>query len=1278
MFNKRFHFLLSTFFILVTIAGYGQVNGNMVTNVQSGGGSGSTTDNGQAMVNLRTDIIPHSPEAEAMAKYGVLPVTLYSGLPSVSVPIYDLKTPNLHLPFSLSYNYNGYKPNEIPTWAGMGWSVQGGGSITRIVKGQVDESMGTNAHYDDYVNINGMVWNQSFLTQIAMKQIDPEPDVYIFNVGEYSGKFLLIKGKAYLFPYQNIQIVPYNSTGFKLTDDKGNIYLFNDYETTYQKTMSPGSYVPTHTSCWYISQVISGNKKDTVSFSYLAYTYVEPTNYIETYTINGSLGTGLNTSGHSYTAYAISGNHINALLLTSVTSRYGNIYFSPSANDRQDLNGSTGAKYLDYISITNADGSYYKQLQLNHGYFGSGYNMRLNLQSVVINQGGDLILKISQYTFQYAGATSNLPANGTTGIDMYGYYNGQDNNAMLFPAGTFTPSLYSYGNRSANMQYSQLGILNRITYPTGGYSNLVYEQNTSGSGDGPGLRIKSITSYNNDCTPRLVKQYSYGTGGGMGSGGISGSNLYANCAQYNITTYIAGIKSALSEFSDEQFYYSAVDEMTQDYKQGKTHYTYSSKGGIQDDVKLMSQTEYKFNGTGYSPVKDVTYQYSTTVKNNFSATEVLPVTVIGTVCSGCMGCYELQSPDPTQAADLLTIYGTTNNSSMQSNYTVISSEKHTEYDNLGQATLQNTTNYYYDNPSHIYPTRLITINSKGQQLTTYLKYPLDYTLGQTNSPDIINNAFVTGLGTAMNNVSNCLYGEQNALQPYQPYHNNTAANQQQFATIANGYNCQATFLSSIASATSNRNTAWTNYLSFLNSAITSNSIAWQKGVLWMQANNMVSPVIEKYSVIKESDGNDYLVSATRNEYNIINNYAGTQSVLPSAISETELTNPLLFSTFTSNPDTYYKPQLIFGYDSKLNLAVQNKTNDKKMAYIWDYQNSYPVAQVTNADVTTAAYTSFEAEGMGSWQLNNGTINSSAGITGTKSFSLGGVNSISRSGLPFGSYVISYWLKTGSGTSTINGAAANAGVSKNGWTFYVITLSSITSVSISGSGIIDELRLYPSGAQMTSYAYQPLAGISSQCDADNHIINYTYDGIGRLTVVKDQDNNVIKNNSYAYTSTPSCTGNYTNQQPYTGTFTRNTCPTGQIGGPVNYYTPVGSFGSSVSQLDAESKAAADVSANGQNYANLIGSCAIYVCSSTNCSGATNKCINNACQTAHRYNVSTTYIKTIPPGSPPGSSYAFYWMCTWNYQWTDGSIGPNNYEYNSSPCTIGCVGCGTPIN
>ena len=62
----------------------------------------------------------------------------------------------------------------------------------------------------------------------------------------------------------------------------------------------------------------------------------------------------------------------------------------------------------------------------------------------------------------------------------------------------------------------------------------------------------------------------------------------------------------------------------------------------------------------------------------------------------------------------------------------------------------------------------------------------------------------------------------------------------------------------------------------------------------------------------------------------------------------------------------------------------------------------------------------------------------------------------------------------------------------------------------GTGSIDEVRLYPSTAQMISYTYSPLFGITSQCDASNRITYYFYDALGRLAWIKRSGQKHCKN------------------------------------------------------------------------------------------------------------------------------------------------------------------------
>lgn len=221
----------------------------------------------------------------------------------------------------------------------------------------------------------------------------------------------------------------------------------------------------------------------------------------------------------------------------------------------------------------------------------------------------------------------------------------------------------------------------------------------------------------------------------------------------------------------------------------------------------------------------------------------------------------------------------------------------------------------------------------------------------------------------------------------------------------------------------------------------------------------------------------------------------------------------------SKDGRYQRQLVISAYDSKGNVLDQNKEYDLHTSYIWDYGSEYPIAEIHNCSSNDAAYTSFESDGSGNWSVGSIYRPQSNAVTGNVYYDLS-FGSVSKAGIAISKkYVISFWKKSGSvSISGLSGSLKQGrSVSINGstWTYFEGLVTGVSSVSLSGSGQIDELRLYPQGAFMITYTYTPLVGATSKCDENNLINYFEYDGLNRLHIIRDQDYHIIKTIDYKY-------------------------------------------------------------------------------------------------------------------------------------------------------------------
>lgn len=168
-------------------------------------------------------------------------------------------------------------------------------------------------------------------------------------------------------------------------------------------------------------------------------------------------------------------------------------------------------------------------------------NRRLRLDSLMV-QNDAVHYSITTgingiYRFKY-NQFEKLPEDYLTScVDHWGYYNG---NAYKQADWSYANNMESFRNPDFN--YTPIGILDEIVYPTGGVTDFEYESNTyskklsndrqsisNADGVGGGLRIKSIKSYDSEKKKNLLSQkdYSYNIPGtDKSSGELFASPLY--------------------------------------------------------------------------------------------------------------------------------------------------------------------------------------------------------------------------------------------------------------------------------------------------------------------------------------------------------------------------------------------------------------------------------------------------------------------------------------------------------------------------------------------------------------------------------------------------------------------------------------------------------------------------------------------------------------------------------------------------------------------------------
>ena len=225
------------------------------------------------------DIQMPSPQAASLGKFVDIPVGTFTGVPATDVPIYNIQDGPLSHNISLKYHASGIRVAEVASWTGLGWSLQAGGMISRTVMGLPDEKP-----EDGYLS-NAHDYEDPFVVhQVANGRADGEPDLFTFNVGGLSGKFIINGAITNIIQYPTsdvkVEIVDNSLKEFKLTGPDGTVYRFGaaTQDSPYHGFLETGGLVsgrpPTKQRIeWYLRRIESYDGQFAIDFTYRSEKY---------------------------------------------------------------------------------------------------------------------------------------------------------------------------------------------------------------------------------------------------------------------------------------------------------------------------------------------------------------------------------------------------------------------------------------------------------------------------------------------------------------------------------------------------------------------------------------------------------------------------------------------------------------------------------------------------------------------------------------------------------------------------------------------------------------------------------------------------------------------------------------------------------------------------------------------------------------------------------------------------------------------------------------------
>jgi len=427
-------------------------------------------------------ISPTTPESFKFSQYGNIPIGLFTGAPNINIPITNLTVDDVSIPIALNYTSNGINVDEMNGSVGLGWTFLSGGVITRTIRDKPDEQSSYNSG-DVPLLENSASQMTEYLKFCEVDDFDSEPDLYTANFGGNNVKFLINKSGNIIMLDQRDYKIKRNDNGnlFSIILENGVKYNFNEVENIRNRTLNTGGHQPSiqYPQSWYLTSIVT-TKGNTINFEYqnINYTNIISQSQSMSYTIGtqGKYGDptdspngGFNNTYCPMTDFIIPANNIG-LVADSQQVVSGKQISKIYDSYNNSIAFTYSAQTADYSKLINVKKYHNNEIidDISFNYLTTS-SARLFLSEIKYNKSN------SSHKFSYFNPDS-FPVRLSFGRDMWGYYNGKNNNTLVPQiSGNSSIPQYNGADQSVNPAVGYYGLLKNVIYPTGGNTQLNYE-----------------------------------------------------------------------------------------------------------------------------------------------------------------------------------------------------------------------------------------------------------------------------------------------------------------------------------------------------------------------------------------------------------------------------------------------------------------------------------------------------------------------------------------------------------------------------------------------------------------------------------------------------------------------------------------------------------------------------------------------------------------------------------------------------------------------------------